>query len=151
MKKFLFDVVAELGQLLIIGSTKLFELLIDGLDFIGRGVVWGLANFFKIVLSVLDPVRIEHAEHVAEQRGMNLELEILGTIAAVKEDALKRELWTPKHSQAINILVNRLLNECDWEEDRVHDYVRRVIEDIPGLGYAVESGDDEGEGIPIRH
>jgi hypothetical protein len=100
-------------------------------------------------LRLVDPDRLDHAEQVADQYSMNQELEILGAVSHVKEDALEKKAWTAQHSQALNILGNRLCQECDWEEERIHDYMRRVVKSIPGLGYLVGSEEDDDDTISI--
>lgn len=149
MKETIFDITAQVGKWILVGIHELGELLIYGVEAISNFLVWVIGNVFATVLSWIDAERVEHAEHVAEQYPLAMELEILGAVSSVKEDALGQKKWTERHSIALNILGNRLFNECDWDEDRIHDYMRRVVESIPGLGYAVGSHDDEDDSISI--
>lgn len=143
MKETIFDITAQIGKWIIVGIHELGELLVLGVEAVSNFFVWLVGNIFAAVLSLIDAERVKHAEHVAEQYPLAMELEILGAVTHVKEDALEKKKWTEQHSIALNILGNRLFNECDWEEQRIHDYMRRVVESIPGLGYLVGSDDDD--------
>jgi hypothetical protein len=152
MKKFFFDSVAFLGKAIINFFKGTGELLACGIESVFGFFSWTSAQIFRFVLWLIDKERIDHAEQVLDQFIMSRELEILGAITHVKESALSSKVWSENHSKALNILGNRLFQECDWEEDRIHDYMRRVVESIPGLGYAVggdDDDDDEDDGIVI--
>ena len=149
MKEALFDITAEIGKWIIVGIHELGELIGYGIEAVFNFSVWITGNIFATILSWIDSERVEHAEHVAEQYPLAMELEILGAVTAIKEDALDKKKWTEQHSMALNVLGNRLFNECDWDEERIHDYMRRVVESIPGLGYAVGSQDDDDNSISI--
>lgn len=149
MKEALFDITAQIGKWIIVGIHELGELIGYGIEAVFNFFVWITGNIFATILSWIDSERVKHAEHVAEQYPLAMELEILGAVTAVKEDALDKKKWTEQHSMALNVLGNRLFNECDWDEERIHDYMRRVVESIPGLGYAVGSQDDDDDSISI--
>ena len=149
MKKILFDSVALLGKAVIGILREAGDLLSYGVESVFNFFVWISAQIFRFILWLIDKERVDHAEQVVDQSLMSRELEILGTISQVKQSALDSKVWNENHSKALNMLGNRLFQECDWEEDRIHDYMRRVVESIPGLGYAVGSEDDEDEGIAI--
>ena len=149
MKKVLFDALAFLGEAFIDLLHNIGDLLSLGIESFFNLLVWLAANTFKVMLWVVDSDRLNHAEQVADQYSMNQELEILGAVSHVKEDALQKKAWTNQHSQALNILGNRLCHECDWEEERIHDYMRRVVESIPGLGYLAGSEEDDDDTISI--
>lgn len=148
MRKILFDSIAYIGKWSIFALNEISELLCLGLEKVFEFFVWILANSVRLLLWLIDKDRIEHAEHVLDQSLITRELEILGAITKVKEDAVGSKFWSNNHSEALNILGNRLLNECDWDEERIHDYMRRVVESIPGLGYMVGSDEDD-DGISI--
>jgi hypothetical protein len=149
MKRVVFNALAFLGEALIDLLENVGDLLSLGIESLFGFSVWVTANTFKVILRLVDPDRLDHAEQVADQYSMNQELEILGAVSHVKEDALEKKAWTAQHSQALNILGNRLCQECDWEEERIHDYMRRVVESIPGLGYLVGSEEDDDDTISI--
>jgi len=150
MKKILFDTVAFIGKGIINVLRESGELLAYGIESVFNFFVWIFAQVFRFTLWLIDKERVDHAEQVIDQFTMSRELEILGAISHVKQSALDSKVWSENHSKALNILGNRLFQECDWEEDRIHDYMRRVVESIPGLGYAVGSDDDDDDdGIAI--
>ncbi len=149
MKRVLFGALAYLGEVVVDLLQNIGDLLSLGIESLFNFLVWVTANGFKAILWLVDSERLDHAEQVADQYSMNQELEILGAISHVKEDALENKRWTVQHSQAINILGNRLCHECDWEGERIHDYMRRVIESIPGLGYLVGSEEDDDDTTSI--
>ena len=149
MKRVLFDALAFLGEAIIGLLENVGDLLSLGIESLFGFFVWLTANTFKAILWLVDSDRLDHAEQVADQYSMNQELEILGAVSHVKEDALQKKAWTAQHSQALNILGNRLCQECDWEEERIHDYMRRVVESIPGLGYLAGSEEDDDDTISI--
>ncbi len=151
MRRALFSVVAYVGKAIIWFINESSDLLCYGISSISGFLSWVTANIFRFVLWILDKERVDHAEQVVDQYMINRELEILGAVSEVKQNALNAKFWSEKHSKALNILGNRLLNECEWDEERIHDYMRRVVESIPGLGYAVGSDDDDEEdGISIE-
>lgn len=149
MKRVLFDAIAFAGEAFLDLLHNFGDLLSLGVESFFNLLVWLVANIFRVILWVVDSDRLNHAEQVADQYSMNQELEILGAISHVKEDALGKKTWTGQHSQALNILGNMLSQECDWEEERIHDYMRRIVESIPGLGYLVGSEEDDDDTIAI--
>jgi hypothetical protein len=98
MKGTIFDITAQIGKWIIVGIHELGELLMYGIEAISNFFVWVVGNIFATVLSWIDAERVEHAEHVAEQYPLAMELEILGAVSSVKEDALGKKKWTEKHS-----------------------------------------------------
>jgi len=80
---------------------------------------------------------------------MHLELETISSVIKVKEDALDRKKWTVHHTEALEVLGSRLINECDWSERKMHIYMKSVVESIPGLHYMVDideyDDDDDDE------
>ena len=82
---------------------------------------------------------------VIEQQYINNELDILMSVTKVKEDALFHKTWTTNHSLALNELSTKLYHECDWDKDRIHEYMRAIVESIPGLSYIAADTDDEDD------
>ena len=66
----------------------------------------------------------------------------------IKEDALQRKAWTSNHSLALNELSSELYNQCNWDEQRIHQYMRGIVETIPGLSYV--SNDDSDDSIDLE-
>lgn len=74
------------------------------------------------------------SELVAQQT----ELTLLDAANKVKVHAETTGNWTDDHSYALEAVSNALLNECEWEEDDIHTYMKRLVESIDGLEYGTE-------------
>lgn len=149
MKRAFFDILAYTGSQFLLFLVWVSQVLQDIIKYIFAAIIWLSANVIRIILSLIDSEKYHHANQVSEQREMTSELDILARISAVKEDALKRKVWTEGHSLALSQLGNALYANCDWSERDIHNYIRGVVEDIPGLSYAVKSDDDEEDGIEL--
>lgn len=145
MRETIFDAVADLGETLISALQYIFNFLIVAQASIFTYVIKIIANVFKLILFVIYPDKVRHAEQVVLQMPINNELEILVNITKVKEDALSNKMWTQNHSMALNELGSKLYHECDWDKDKVHDYMRALVESIPGLTYLDGDEDDEDD------
>lgn len=145
MKDFLFSFVNDLGSSFIAGCQLIASFLIGLITFACNLFIEYTVNIFKFLLYVIDKERIDHAEQVVQQMSINNELQILMNVTKVKEDALTRKVWTSDHSIALNELSSQLFNECDWEKERIHDYMRSIVESIPGLSYVAADDDDEDD------
>jgi hypothetical protein len=99
-------------------------------------------------LWLIDRDRVDHTEMVMDQAPLNNELQILMNVTRLKEDALERKAWTNHHSLALNQLSSKLYNECNWNEQRIHEYMRAIVESIPGLSY-VPGDEDDDESIDL--
>jgi hypothetical protein len=145
MKNFIYNTIADMGESLITGLQLIFNLLIDIQTRLANYLITLVANTFKMSLWLVSSDRVGHAEMVIEQQSLNNELEILMNVTKVKEDALSRKAWTSHHSLALNELSTKLYHECDWDKDRIHDYMRAIVESIPGLSYVAADEDDEDD------
>lgn len=151
MRTKLFNLIGSFGENFVEGLRFILEFFINIQVHIADLLVKLTANYFRFVLWIIDRERMDHAEQTVLQSSMNTELEILMTVSKVKEDALSIGVWKENHSMALNELGSRLYNECDWEEDQIHRYLRMVVESIPGLIYATsDDEDDEDEGIRLE-
>jgi len=150
MRTKLFNLIGSLGENFIEGLRVALEFIVNVQVRIADLIIKLAANSFRFVLWLIDRERMDHAEQAVLQSSISTELEILMAISKVKEDALNIGLWKENHSMALNELGSRLYNECDWEEDQIHRYLRMVVESIPGLIYATsDDEDDEDEGIRL--
>lgn len=149
MKAMVFEVVSESGKYLILGLEKLRDITLVSIAWIYSIIIWITANIFKFILGIIDSERLEHAEQASEQYSMTRELEILGAISAIKEDVLAQKTWTNEHSEKLNELGSQLLYECEWEDRRIHRYMKKIVESIPGLQYAGHDDEDDDEDIRI--
>jgi hypothetical protein len=109
---------------------------------ISNGILNIFNSLFKFILTLIDKKRVYHTEQVINQEEIAHELEILINVSAVKEDALQRGTWTPNHSMTMSHLSQRLYSECDWSSDKIHDYMRKVVE---SLGLVYVNGNDEDD------
>ena len=81
------------------------------------------------------PKNLQEAEKQIETAATNIELSVLFKVTELKEHAIRTGEWTESHSEAMNALGNALVNECDWKEDDMHSYIKKVVESVPGLRY----------------
>ena len=104
----------------------------------------------RLVLWSIDREQFKHAEAVAEQENINTELEVILCVTKIKDDAVMAGKWSPHHTMALNELGQTLLDECEWEESKIHDYFRSIVENL-GLTYLCNDEDnDEDQSLPIN-
>lgn len=149
MKELMFNFLSDVGESIIIGTQIMMALILSAQTRLANFFIDLTANSFKSLLWIIDPDRVNHAEHVIDQMSLNNELEILMNVTKVKEDALERRSWTNHHSIALNELSSKLYNECDWDKSRIHDYMRAIVESIPGLSYVAGEDDDDDDSIDL--
>lgn len=151
IKDFLFDITAKLGFFLISANQKIGQVFAYIIGVLSGASTYVIAKTFALLLKLIDSKRYLHASQASEQADISSELDILQQISSVKENALEMSTWTPEHTIMIQTLGSRLYSECQWSENNVHQYLRDVVESIPGLSYATSDGmsdeeDDEDEG-----
>lgn len=148
MRNIIYNAVGDFGEDLITGLQAVFNFLIDLVTGIGNAIIISTANVFKMSLWLIDRDRVDHTEMVMDQAPLSNELQILMNVTRLKEDALERKAWTNHHSLALNQLSSKLYNECNWNEQRIHEYMRAIVESIPGLSY-VPGDEDDDESIDL--
>jgi len=108
------------------------------------GVFAAISNVIRwlarVAMKALDANRFAYWESVTTQQKELGELHLLMAASQVKEDALSRRVWMPMHTVAINRIAGQLYAGCGWEPPRIHQYLREVVESIPGMQYL--GGDD---------
>lgn len=149
MKNIIYNAIGNFGEDLITGLQAIFNFIIDLIAGIANFLIISVANIFKMSLWLIDRDRVDHAEMVIDQVPINNELQILMNVTRVKEDALERKTWTNHHSLALNQLSSKLYNECNWDEKRIHEYMRAIVESIPGLSYVPGDEEDDDESIDL--
>lgn len=149
MKNWIFNTISNLGEDLITGFQVVASFMITLLTDICNNLIQVTAYLFRMILWLIDRERIDHAQHVFQQMSMTNELQILMDVCKIKEDALERKLWTSDHSIALNELSSKLYYECDWDKDRIHDYMRAIVESIPGLSYVAADDDEDDDNISL--
>lgn len=70
-----------------------------------------------------------------EVSAMNIELKLLDAGYKVRNHARESGDWTDHHTEALEALGDALLNECGWDEPRVHEKLKEIVESIDGLQY----------------
>lgn len=140
MRLLLFKTVAFLTGLAITISLAVGNA-------IGSAVAW-LCNSLNMVFKAIgerlmlwiDKDRYLHASATANQIGGLTELDLLASAMRVKEDALTNRVWTSSHTMALNRVADGLHRSCGWEPARIHEYLRPLVESIPGMGYSTGEG-----------
>lgn len=104
-------------------------------------IKWLVANIGQFLMRKLTPDQLAEIEGQLQLESQQTELELLSTASQLKDHAVENEEWTEEHTEALNMIGNALLNDCNWDEDAVHGWMRRMIESVPGLSY--EEGDPD--------
>lgn len=149
MKTTLFDLTSNLMDGILGAVQWLINLSLSIQVVIGNKLLVVLATIFKVILWLIDRGRVRHAELVMSQQCLSSELEILMAASKIKEDALSRKKWTTSHSEAITQLSQQLYDNCNWDEDKIHGYMRNIVESIPGLTYVVGNEEDDDDAIEL--
>ena len=147
MKKLLFDAVAIGSFATIFLIDKGVQALVWLVAFLGGVSRTAVAKLGIYLMKKVDEERFE--EQLAEEEAQleleqqATELELLSNATKLKEHALESGDWTDQHTEALNAIGNALLNDCDWDEDSVHQYLKDVVESGTGLSYGRESDEDD--------
>lgn len=154
MRNALFDTAGRIGHILVAINKYISIGLIQSVQFFSN-IGFSSTHFvIQNLLRIIDNSRFEMLQAYYSQKDMHLELETISNVIKVKEDALDRRKWTVQHTEALEVLGSRLINECDWSERRMHVYMKSVVESIPGLHYMVDideyDDDDDDEAIAIE-
>jgi hypothetical protein len=140
MKKILFRSIASFTGLLIAFNlgvgTFITSTIAKSFNLLNR-LISGSAKFF---LHAIDKKQYEYDSALANQKDELGELDLMIAAHKVKEDAMRRRMWTMMHTIAINKIGSGLHTDYDWEVPRVHQYLRDIVESIPGMVYC--NGDD---------
>lgn len=142
MKVFLFKVLSSTTFALIWATDKIAYGFAWVIGFTAGSTKWAIANTGKILMKTLTPEQFAEVESKLELEAQQTELELLATVSELKEHAVEQGAWTDDHTEALNAIGNALLNECAWDEQHIHDYMRRVVESVPGLEYGQGDPDE---------
>lgn len=143
MKNTLFHILSWSTYALIIASDKIGAALIWLVAWISGITRWAIASGGQALMRKFTPDQFEEVQAQMQLENQQTELELLSTVSKLKEDALERGDWTDSHTEAIEAIGNALVNECDWEEEHVHQYLKEVVESIPGLNYGLDYDDED--------
>lgn len=135
MKSALYEFVAKFAAFLIGVNTGIGNAI--------TGFIAGIFNYVSMTLGVsaasllkkLDNKRYQHSALMLDQYHELSELELLININRVCDDALRQRSWTMMHTISIHKLGTALHVQCGWPPERVHGYLKPVIEKIPGMVY----------------
>ena len=147
MINFVFKVIATTAEILIWLSDRFFAVLI-WLAANGAGISrWLIVQGSVGLMWLVSKERLEEAQEELEAQAeldqQATELELLTNASKLKEHALKNGDWTDDHTEALQAIGNALLNDCDWDEEHVHQYLKEVVEEGTGLTYGLEYDDED--------
>lgn len=143
MRKRIFILTATISQFLITRNENFFAFIYFCLDKVKTFINFTIARVSYFFLRIIDPKRLHYYENIVskvEQGSVNVkqqqtELDLLTSVQKLRDHAVREGDWTDNHSIALEAIGNALIQEMDWEEDLVHQYLKEVVETIPGLYY----------------
>lgn len=144
MRQFLFSTVVRTTEILIRLSDWVYVIptwIFVNLAQLSRMVI---ARIGLVLMNLIDREQVVAANELGENpeqlHSQQTELELLSAASKIRDHYLETGEWTPEHTMALEALSNKLLNDCGWEEEDIHNYMRRVVESGTDLSY--ELGDD---------
>lgn len=140
MKPFLFKTIAFIAGSLASINITIGNNIAKGIVFVFNGINRIIQSIGATLMRLIDKERFEHASTTLGQLSELRELDLLIAATRVKDDAIKGKAWTIGHTVAMNRIGNALYAQCRWEPARVHQYLKDVIESVPGMVYM--GGDD---------
>lgn len=94
-----------------------------------------MENVFYTIAKLVDKKGIEANEQKLELHVQHMELQLLSSASKVRDHANNSDGWTDHHTEAINAVGQALVEECDWDEEDVHTYLKSIVESVDGLSY----------------
>lgn len=143
MKKFLAEALSTIGVWVIQIIDFAYNLNLRVLTWCYTVIRKAFGHTFYFLVKAVDKERIEAAEQLVELKAQNIELKLLASASQVRDHAVETDDWTDQHTEAIEAIGDALLNECKWEEEHVHSYLREIVQSVDGLSYDLM--DDEGD------
>lgn len=140
MKNLLFRVVGFLMGSLIGINVAIGNAVAVAVEFFFGSINQALAWLARTMLRAIDEPRHDYIESVLGQTDELRELDLMMAASRVKESALEARVWTAMHTLMMNKIGTALHHNCGWEIPRIHQYLRDVVESIPGMVYT--AGDD---------
>ena len=146
MRRKLFQFYAKLAAVYMFSWQKAAAALISLIQVLEKAHMATLGWINRQMLQLIDKESYDEVQEqlsqfnqAVENQQMNLELELLNALSQVRDHAKDFGDWTEHHSHALEAVGNALLNECDWEEESVHRYLKQIVESIDGLEYGHDS------------
>ena len=143
MREFLGSIIGLLGVKVLECGDWLHEKHLEitqGLYSLIREVI---CNVFYFAAKAVDRKNIEAAEQRYQLKSQQTELNLLSSASKVRDHAIENDDWNDYHSHAINAIALALINECDWEIQHVHNYLRSVVETVDGVSYGEATDADD--------
>ncbi|WGL30658.1 RNase III endonuclease [Synechococcus phage S-CRES3] len=135
MKNALFQALSYTTYAGIWLCDKVGTWTVTAIAYVFGWVRWLIANTGQLLMKTLTPAQWAEVQGQLELSNQQTELELLSTASQLKEHAEELGEWTDSHTEALEAIGQALLNECNWEEENVHGWMRRLVESIPGLTY----------------
>ena len=142
MKPFLFSAISRTTYAIIWVLDQSVNLFARIVAYVAGALRWLVAKTGQFLMEKLTPEQFNEVQRQIEFETQQAELKLLSSASDLKEHAVDIGEWTESHTEALNAIGNALLNDCNWEEQHVHDYLRRVVESVPGLQYGHQDPDE---------
>jgi hypothetical protein len=137
MRNFIFNTISVICYSIVRVLDFFVDASCDALDLVSRILKAGIFAFGRLLMRLVDSEKYKEIEEQIQLQKQTSELKLLDAISKIKNHAIEIGDWTEKHSEALENLANALLEECNWKEKDIHDYLRNVVESVPGLSYGV--------------
>lgn len=137
MRNFVFNAISIICYSIVRILDFFVDTTCDALDLVSRTLKAGIFAFGRLLMRLVDSKKYKEIEEQIQLQKQTSELKLLDAISKIKNHAVEIGDWTEKHSEALENLANALLEECNWKEKDIHDYLRNIVESVPGLSYGV--------------
>ena len=135
MRELLGSIIGIIGVKILECGDWLHEKHLETMQSLYSFVRAITCNVFYFTAKVIDKQNIEAAEQRYELKSQQTELDLLSSASKVRDHAIENDDWSDHHSHAINAIALALMNECNWEIQHVHNYLRSVVETVDGVYY----------------
>lgn len=140
MRLFLFNGIASAAKSIAtfvqVAQGTIISIVSLVFGVIVAAIQWSSSSLLRLV----DKDRYEYFYALAEQRNELNEFYLMAYAKQVCDEARQSKVWTYSHTAAIQQTAQKLHVYCGWEKNRVHAYLKSVVETLPGMTYF--SGDD---------
>ncbi len=141
----MFDFTKGLFGVILKVSDRFWELVAVFAGRAGGTAHWLIGKIAILALRLVDKEKVEGIIAQGAMAKQQAELELMSSASQLRDHAVETGEWKAEHTIAINAIGVALIDACDWEEAAVHNYLRGVVEAVPGLEYGLEPpGNDLG-------
>lgn len=130
-------------ELVLKASDRFWAFMAVASTWIGGKMHWLIGQTAIVALKIVDKEKLDEIKAQADLSKQQAELELMSSASKLRDHAVETGEWGAEHTFAINAIGEALINACDWEEDAVHNYLRGVVEAVPGLQYDIEANEDD--------